>query len=1396
MIAWQTPKFRPILRIIIIILLELFLFFNLSPQSDFSIEGCFPKEQACARLSLLSGNYSSNPREAPLNAPSSMSHRERALHRDSPSGVLDALRQGLSPFNPQVIAHNFTVGNDCRVNNALVPPLKLGQQGDKFYIALVKILELYNQGGNIDDIRDKLEAGFPKGVFKWNDAELEGIEGLAFRLKFGEERRYSLVDKDGTITIIRIDSLPPKVELTLADGTIQVPSTQGVTGSWVPPAEPAPSAAPGAEATTPARAIFIDSNIQLNKRSLEIRNFCKKVYQILEDGLLDEVRNAMYAEIPDLKPINNIKEPIARLLTLFNEVARIVKETAGHDFDLAIYPCSGSDITAVAAYSNNLITIDDGDLFAIYNSNDKELRERLKSMLRSKLVTGMHGWGGNQGLVAYAMELFLLGVDLDSLNIIKQERINSDYQPLTKTVVKFKANGRTFTHTNFGRAYLRQQFDISNPHDVFLRDGLVKLLGYSRQPVVLSKAGGGGMLGENIATTSLYHLLREGAVVVSDSDEQKSLSRSGATAQIIDLKTDVTIQELAHLQETPPPTFYSKDFKTDPRLEYGYAIDLRDLTVYRLLLQQAPAAAPGAQAAARPSPLGEGVPSRVERPATAPSATTAELGAISLYGSYFGFDAVEIYKDILRDKEVLGLIEMILTQTYSEFLGEEGREFISRYFQILKELAKRMEGGGDIDIKEIKSAFLRIRDIFNQSPLPNKYYGDFRRDNLVRSIKIVGTEKFVGHVVDVGADDNMLGFMLHDLCPSVTNVTGVDIERRSSVKEIPGFLTFKQQKDPTKLSEITTNSADTVVLRYSLHHMTAREQISILNEAKRICKPAGRIIIYEDTYSLTLKPSEVDDYGLHNKMCQLKDSQRIRLLLAGLDTFSFGIKDKHQPFPFTYKSIEEWTDFYKELGFIVSNELYFGIPIYDLHQAPLCIFVLSIPENKAQFEIPTQIQTAQPAPSAAPLAKTTEPVIYSPAKVVSNLSPMGAAHGVTSSNVSPFTKIVQRVFRKKGYIVDNIPIDSGWRCLVYRAIEISTSKVVAIKIADPYGDPLSPEMCQAYCKAMRGQINFWHRFKIFNHNFLALVQLYDAGFIPTGEMQEDVSDLSEDLLKRLKWDYHYQIMEYVEGKNLEKLLRDNFFLGKDISFLIDSLVEFVVGLDLMHQKGIAHGELLSKNVIVDKNMKLKASDLDPMRTVYEGKEKDCRYLRGVVYLILSQASMETTKENIITEFFAKWSGDTVAEKGLKAFAQGLMKLKAEIEPSPIPILLKKIAEKAAELYNPNVPTQCVDATRWIAAELDKLGIENNEREIFIPHDCNKETSLGDSTTSHTILEVVYNGDAWVIDTQLLQLTLPERNKLKLSGEIPSKYVYPSKLYYEKVPAFSDSICGERITKAL
>ncbi|MHB8154750.1 MAG: ATP-binding protein [Candidatus Omnitrophota bacterium] len=135
--------------------------------------------------------------------------------------------------------------------------------------------------------------------------------------------------------------------------------------------------------------------------------------------------------------------------------------------------------------------------------------------------------------------------------------------------------------------------------------------------------------------------------------------------------------------------------------------------------------------------------------------------------------------------------------------------------------------------------------------------------------------------------------------------------------------------------------------------------------------------------------------------------------------------------------------------------------------------------------------------------------------------------------------------------------------------------------------------------------------------------------------------------------------------------------------------------------------------------------------------------------------------------------------------------------SPITTLDKVsgIATEVSVRFDPKVANQCVPASRLISVELNKLGIRNEEREIHIPYDASKDVQRGDSATSHTVLEAVFDGEAWVIDTQLLQFTLPDRNKLRVPEGFVSERVYRAEDYYKKVLAFADSICMERITKA-
>jgi len=252
---------------------------------------------------------------------------------------------------------------------------------------------------------------------------------------------------------------------------------------------------------------------------------------------------------------------------------------------------------------------------------------------------------------------------------------------------------------------------------------------------------------------------------------------------------------------------------------------------------------------------------------------------------------------------------------------------------------------------------------------------------------------------------------------------------------------------------------------------------------------------------------------------------------------------------------------------------------------------------------------------------------------------------VMRSKPVSFAQIVQDVFKDKGYIVDTASLGSGWRCVVFKATEIATSKTVAIKIANPYGD-IVPETCRAYCWVMKSQVEFWRQKKVFNHNFSALVQLYDAGFIPKAEMKKYATPSNKVLFERFDWDYHYQVMEFIDGKNVENLLRDKFFTDKDIIY---SLVELIYGIDDLHKAGLSHGELLPKNIVIDKDMRFKACDLDPLSLAYEKKEKDIRYLYSVARQILNQAYGTD-----LDDFFKQWTINYVVEHGLRSFGDALL----------------------------------------------------------------------------------------------------------------------------------------------
>ena len=87
------------------------------------------------------------------------------------------------------------------------------------------------------------------------------------------------------------------------------------------------------------------------------------------------------------------------------------------------------------------------------------------------------------------------------------------------------------------------------------------------------------------------------------------------------------------------------------------------------------------------------------------------------------------------------------------------------------------------------------------------------------------------------------------------------------------------------------------------------------------------------------------------------------------------------------------------------------------------------------------------------------------------------------------------------------------------------------------------------------------------------------------------------------------LTDYIESKTLEQFIRTTSWNLKEVKFIILQLLTILIW---MHQKGYRHGDILTGNIIVTKDMKIKLIDLG--LTV---KINDLMDARGDIFNIIS-----------------------------------------------------------------------------------------------------------------------------------------------------------------------------------
>ncbi|MDD5774932.1 MAG: PfkB family carbohydrate kinase, partial [Candidatus Omnitrophica bacterium] len=258
-----------------------------------------------------------------------------------------------------------------------------------------------------------------------------------------------------------------------------------------------------------------------------------------------------------------------------------------------------------------------------------------------------------------------------------------------------------------------------------------------------------------------------------------------------------------------------------------------------------------------------------------------------------------------------------------------------------------------------------------------------------------------------------------------------------------------------------------------------------------------------------------------------------------------------------------------------------------------------------------------------------------------------------------FLDVVSEILRGRGLQLILPPLGWGTRAVVLVACDWRAKcRIVAIKIAHPYESSL--EYHWQYCKGMQLLFERLNEKGYFRGGMFVehpLVDLYEIGIITSRELQETAVKEVPCYPACIDFDLAYQVMEYIDcGRdNLATLLAKGYFKDVPLIETIDLVCAFAVGMDRLHSKGIWHGELAMRNIVLQEGIRLRGCDIDLSYSdkLSNGIQRDIVAVYDAVRAIIEQSAEDTRYSCCIQAFFSEWNRKHVEASGLGAFAASL-----------------------------------------------------------------------------------------------------------------------------------------------
>jgi len=204
--------------------------------------------------------------------------------------------------------------------------------------------------------------------------------------------------------------------------------------------------------------------------------------------------------------------------------------------------------------------------------------------------------------------------------------------------------------------------------------------------------------------------------------------------------------------------------------------------------------------------------------------------------------------------------------------------------------------------------------------------------------------------------------------------------------------------------------------------------------------------------------------------------------------------------------------------------------------------------------------------------------------------------------------------------------ERGTRCLIFEGTK--NGRKVAIKI-DKGPKSVQPGNT-AYANDMQKAIETWRKAGLLGHRQRSIVKILDAGTIDV-----DVKGTAMGL--------HYQILEFLEGEELDNCIRNKFFNDVGLVNTLGALIEFTQGFVWLRDKGLARSDFRLCNFMVVQEgpygIRIKQVDLDGI----DLKPVDGNLVFNVIRTVLLSLDYEPGTAEEVETFIAKWE-DQIWEK--------------------------------------------------------------------------------------------------------------------------------------------------------